>query len=141
MLALVGFRLTLITSIVTHLFAPPQTPDQASRLYPGIYSTGSSSYIQIVRRGQRFCFGTTSKKETTFASLRPDRKHPGFYQISGLTDIAIYQQDSNTILWGSTNQMIKGSRDRQKEQANLPISENLQRCLSSSKPFFKKVEG
>ncbi|MGA7937890.1 MAG: hypothetical protein WCA35_30350 [Kovacikia sp.] len=140
MLALVGFQLTLITSIVTHLFALPQTPNQASRPYPGIYSTGASSYVRVIRMGQRFCLASSSKNETTVASVRPDRKRPGLYQVNGLPGITIYQQDNNTILWGPPNHMVKGIRDRQKEQANLPIAKDMQRCLNSNQPFFSKGE-
>jgi hypothetical protein len=136
-----GFRITLITSIFSHLFAPPHIPGQAARLYPGVYSINSSNYIQIVRKGQRFCMADVSRNEKSFASLRPDRKHPSLYQVNGLSGKAVYQQDGNTIFWGPVNQMARGSRDRQLEQANLPISSDLQRCLSSNKPFFSKGKG
>ncbi|UBF28211.1 hypothetical protein K9N68_10185 [Kovacikia minuta CCNUW1] len=137
MLALVGSRFTLITSIVAHLFAP----SQPARLSPGIYATGASSHVQIVRMGQRFCLATVSRNETTFASVRPDRNRPGLYQVNGFPGMVISQRNSNTILWGSPSQMVKGSRDRQKEQANLPIPKDLQRCLSSNKPFFSRGKG
>ncbi len=82
-------------------------PGQAARLYPGVYSINSSNYIQIVRKGQRFCMADVSRNEKTFASLRPDRKHPSLYQVNGLLGKAVYQQDGNTIFWGPVNQMAR----------------------------------
>lgn len=129
-------RLFLVCSVLMALPISAASVE-AAPLSPGIYSIGASSHIQIARRGDRLCFAGSSRNGSSFASLHPDAT-PGSYRVNGFEGTLIAQQDTNTIRWGPKDAWIPVARDRELEQENFPIAKDLQRCLNSNQPFFRR---
>lgn len=104
-------------------------------LQVGIYRMGSSNYIQIAVKGDRLCYNGFSPRGSAVGSIAPDPKLAGVYQINGLDNLVLYQQDIKTLLYGEVNQMNSYASDYGTART---IGRTLQQCLDSSSPFFKR---
>lgn len=127
-----------ITTIGTILFALGfSMPAFSLPLQVGVYSVGSR-YIQIAQKGSRLCYRGFSANGATTASITHDSEHSGFYFVNGFNDIVLYQQDTESLLFGEKNNL-------QPYKANYGFPDNLgddlQRCLQSQKPFYQQVSG
>ncbi len=104
-------------------------------LQVGMYRMGSSNYIQIAVKGERLCYNGFSSRGSAVGSIAPDSKFQGVYRINGLDNLALYQQDIKTLLYGEVNQMTAYTSDYETPRT---ISTTLQQCLDSNSPFFKR---
>lgn len=104
-------------------------------LQVGMYRMGSSNYIQIAVKGDRLCYSGFSPRGSVVGSIAPDPKLAGAYQINGLDNLVLYQQDIKTLLYGEVNQLNSYASDY---GAARTIGKTLQQCLDSSSPFFKR---
>jgi hypothetical protein len=100
-----------------------------------VYRMGSG-YIQVAVKGKRLCYGGSSSRGSTVASITTDSQLEGFYRINGWSDTVLYQQDIDTLLFGSLDELIAYKADY-----NVPrdINSILQQCLDSSSPFFRQT--
>jgi hypothetical protein len=107
-------------------------------LQVGVYHGGGSRYIQIAEKQNRICFKGFSSNGVTVASVAADTKRKDFYKINGFDGTFLLQQDTDTILFGPVNQLIKYVADY-----GFPrdLDDELKECLSSQKPFFKQKSG
>lgn len=127
-----------ITTIGTILFSLGfSLPAVALPLQVGVYRVGSR-YIQIAQKGNRLCFRGFSARGATTASITPDSEHPDFYLINGLNDTVLHQKDLKTLFFGEMNNL-----ELYEVNYSFPgdITDDLQRCLQSQKPFFERVSG
>lgn len=106
-------------------------------LQVGVYRVGSR-YIQIAQRENRLCFHGFSIHGATTASLEPDRDRPDVYRVNGFDDTVLLQQDADTLLMGPIHYLNPYPADYEFPQT---ISDDLEVCLSSTKPFFKRISG
>jgi hypothetical protein len=107
-------------------------------LQVGVYHGGGSRYIQIAEKQNRICFKGFSSNGVTVASVTADTNRKDFYKINGFDGTFLSQQDTDTVLLGPVNQLIKYVADY-----GFPrdLDDDLQECLSSQKPFFKQKSG
>jgi hypothetical protein len=127
-----------INAIGTILFSLGfSMPAFALPLQVGVYRVGSR-YIQIAQQGNRLCFRGFSINGVTTASISPDSEHSGFYLINGLDDTVVHQKDLKTLFIGQINNLEPYEADYEFPRN---ISDDLQRCLQSQKPFFERISG
>ncbi|MCW6048682.1 hypothetical protein QUB60_08035 [Microcoleus sp. A2-C5] len=107
-------------------------------LQVGVYHGGGSRYIQIAEKQNRICFKGFSSNGVTVASVTTDTKRENFYKINGFDGTFLLQQDTDTVLFGPINQLMKYVADY---GFSRNLDDNLQQCLSSEKPFFKQKSG
>ncbi len=107
-------------------------------LQVGVYRGGGSRYIQIAEKENRICFKGFSSNGVTVASVVADTNRKDFYKINGFDGTFLSQQDTDTVLLGPVNQLIKYVADY-----GFPINldDDLQECLSFHKPFYKQKSG
>jgi hypothetical protein len=103
-------------------------------LQVGVYRLGSR-YIQIAEKQNRICFKNSSSYGATVASVSADTNRQDFYQINGVDGAFLLQQDQETLLFGPIHQLVNYAAEY-----NFPreLDDDLQQCLSSQKPFFKR---
>jgi len=104
-------------------------------LQVGVYHGGGSRYIQIAQKANRICFKGFSRNNVTVASVTADTDRQDFYKINGFESVFLFQQDTDTVLFGPVNQLTKYAQDY-----GFPrdLDDDLQQCLISQKPFFKQ---
>jgi hypothetical protein len=107
-------------------------------LQVGVYHGGGSRYIQIAQTEKRICFKGFSLKGVIVASVAADTNRQELYKINGFNDTFLLQQDTDTLLFGPVNQLIKYAADY---GFSRDLDDDLQECLSSQKPFFKQKSG
>ncbi|MBE9186422.1 hypothetical protein IQ270_17465 [Microcoleus sp. LEGE 07076] len=107
-------------------------------LQVGFYRGPGSRYIQIAEKENRICFKGFSSKGVTVASVAADTNRQDLYKINGFNDTFLLQPDTDTLLFGSVNQLIKYVAD---DGFPRDLDDDLQECLSSQKPFFKQKSG
>jgi hypothetical protein len=100
-----------------------------------VYRMGSG-YIQIAVKSKKLCYSGSSSRGSTVASITTDSQLEGFYRINGWSDTVLYQQDVDTLLFGSVDELIAYKADY-----NVPrdVNSTLQKCLDSSSPFFQQT--
>ena len=107
-------------------------------LQVGVYRGPGSRYIQIAEKENRICFKNFSSKGVIVASVAADTNRKDFYIINGFDGTFLLQQDTDTVLFGPVNQLIKYVADY---GFTRDLDNDLQECLSSHKPFFKQKSG
>lgn len=107
-------------------------------LQVGVYHGGGSRYIQIAEKQNRICFKGFSANGVTVASVMRDTNRKDFYKINGFDGTFLLQQDTDTVLFGPVNQLIKYVADY---GFSRDLNDDLKECLSSQKPFFKQTSG
>jgi len=127
-----GFIVLFLTSIGA------ENSLAALPLQVGVYHGGGSRYIQIAEKENRICFRGFSSNGVTVASVAADTHRENFYKIIGFDSRFLLQQDTDTILLGPINQLMKYVADY---GFSRNLDDNLQQCLSSEKPFFKQKSG
>ena len=136
-----GFQKVIAATTIANSLVVFQIPEaQALPLQTGIYSIGASSHIMISSKGQRYCFAGFSNNGRMIASLYPDPDNPGFYRLNGNSEAGVYQEDVNTLLWGSPNDLLPVSRNRDMEAEGSLTDKDVQTCLNSSKPFYRQYK-
>jgi hypothetical protein len=104
-------------------------------LQSNVYRMGSG-YIQVAVKGKRLCYSGSSSRGSTVASVTPDSQLNGFYRINGWSDTVLYQQDIDTLLFGSVDELIAYEADY---DVPRDVNSILQHCLDSSSPFFRQT--
>jgi hypothetical protein len=117
------------------------TPEKSLAALPlqvGVYHGGGSRYIQIAEKQNRICFKGFSSNGVTVASVVADTNRQEFYKINGFDGTLLFQQDQETLLFGLRNQLNKYTANY-----GFPrdLSDDLEECLSSQKPFFRQKSG
>jgi len=107
-------------------------------LQVGVYHGGGSRYIQIAQTANSICFKGFSPNGVTVASVAADTNRQDFYKINGFNGVFLLQKDTNTLLFGPINQLIKYAADY---GFSRYLDDDLQQCLSSQNPFFKQKSG
>jgi hypothetical protein len=134
-------RVFLIVSSILcmNLFEAPVHANQP--IQEGTYFLGSRS-ISIARRENRFCYLGISRNDTTVASMTPDPRRPGAYKINQFdSNIVVQQRNRKTLIFGDPQSQIEYTLDPKTNVYEFLEDSvvELKRCLSSSKPFFKKL--
>jgi hypothetical protein len=107
-------------------------------LQVGVYRGGGSRYIQIAQTENRICFKGFSTNGVTVASVAANTNRQDFYKINGFNGVVLLQQDTNTLLFGPVNELIKYEADY---SFSRDLDDDLQQCLNSQKPFYKQKSG
>ncbi len=94
-------------------------------LRPGIYNAGSG-YIEIARKGNRFCYRGSSSNGVTVASISPTANG---YNVDKF-DITLQQIDSRTLAFGG--------RDYTLVETPANATGVLANCLNSKGTFFQQ---
>lgn len=131
-----GIELGFIVLCLTGL--APGKSLAALPLQVGVYHGDGSRYIQIAQTENRICFKGFSPNGVTVASIAVDTNRQNFYKINGFKGTFLLQQDTDTLLFGPANQLIKYAADY---GFSRDLDDDLQQCLSSQKPFFKQKSG
>lgn len=109
---------------------------EAMPLQPGAYSSGSR-YIQLARRGDRWCFQGFSARATSISSLSPDPQMPAAYRLAGTQNSVVRQDRVGQVSYGSADNLLP-------YQANLQFGNDLSaamnQCLNSQKPYYKQIQ-
>ncbi|MBF2026207.1 MAG: hypothetical protein IGS48_05480 [Oscillatoriales cyanobacterium C42_A2020_001] len=103
-------------------------------LQPGSYSWGSK-YIQIAKKGDRFCYQGFSARATLIASLSPHPKYPNLHQIAGSKEMVVRQDSPDQLSYGSVNHLLPYPRDR---QFGSELTAEMKQCLNAQKPYYKQ---
>lgn len=106
----------------------------AMPLKPGAYSW-ASNYIQVAKKGSRFCYQGFSARGTFVSSLSPAPKKPGFYQLDGSKNLFLRQDNPTQISYGSLDNLLPYKVDR---AFGTQLTPEMQQCLNSSKPYSKQ---
>ncbi len=106
----------------------------AMPLKPGGYNW-ASNYIQIAKKGSRFCYQGFSARGTLISSLSPDSKKSGLYRLDVSKDLLIRQDSSTQISYGAIDNMLPYQVD---PKFGTQLSSEMQQCLNSSKPYSKQ---
>ena len=104
-------------------------------LQVGMYRMGSSNYIQIAVKGDRLCYNGFSSRGSAVGSIAPDSKLQDVYRINGLDNLALYQQDIKTLLYGEVHAMNAYEAEYGTDRT---VGTTLQQCLDSNSAFFKR---
>ncbi|MEG3966780.1 MULTISPECIES: hypothetical protein [unclassified Microcoleus] len=110
-------------------------------LQVGVYRSAGNRYIEIAEKENRLCLRNYSYKGVVVASVAADTQRQNFYKINGYggyDGTFLLQQDTETLLFGSVNHLIKYVADHSFPTTEL--DDDLQECLSSQKPFFKRKD-
>jgi hypothetical protein len=107
-------------------------------LQVGVYHGGGSQYIEIAQTENIICFKGFCANGVTVASVAADTNRQDLYKINGFNGVFLLQQDTNTLLFGPVNQLIKYAADY---GFYRDLDDDLQQCLSSQKQFFKQKSG
>jgi hypothetical protein len=89
----------------------------------------------IASAGDRICYQSVNRGAMV-SSVTPDPAHNGMYRLDGIPGFALYQPSPNTLLYGELNQLSKAKAVAQDAGADETL---MQKCLSSSGTFFKRM--
>jgi hypothetical protein len=106
----------------------------AMPLQPGAYSS-ASRYIQIAKKGTRYCYQGFSARGTFVSSLSPDPKKAGHYRLDGSQDLFIRQDSPTQISFGSLSNPLTYKTN---SEFGNQLSDDMQQCLNSSKPYSRQ---
>lgn len=129
-------RMSCLLAIAAPLLLMLPAVAQAVPLQAGAYSWGSR-YIQIARKGDRWCFQGFSARATSIASLSPDAKRPGLYRLHGPVEALVRQDNAKQLSYGSPNNLMPYASDR---EFGSEITPEMQKCLNAKTPYFKQIQ-
>ncbi len=109
---------------------------EAMPLQPGAYSAGSR-YIQIARRGDRWCFQGFSVRATSISSLTPDPRTPSLYRLAGTKDSVVRQDRVDQLAYGSAANLLPYPAN---PQFGNDLSAEMKQCLNTQKPYYKQIQ-
>ena len=108
-------------------------------LQVGFYRGPGSRYIQIAEKENRICIENfASNGSAIVASVAADTNRRDFYKINGFDGIFLLQQDTDTVLFSPVNNLFKYVAE---SGFSRDLDDDLQVCLTSQKPFFKRKSG
>jgi hypothetical protein len=105
----------------------------AAALVPGVYRDGPRQII-LARRGNQWCYQGSSRNGTRTATIlyRPAAKVQriyGWHDDPNTQGLVLEQRTPTTLAFGGITYPLTADR--------VPITGDLQQCLSSSKPFLR----
>ena len=108
---------------------------QAMPLQPGSYSW-ASKYIQIAKKGDRWCYQGSTARASLIASLSADPKSPDLYRLHN-SDLVIRQDRPDQISFGSKDNLLPYNRDRE-TGTETEVNFWMRQCLNSKAPYYKQ---
>lgn len=111
------------------------TSAHAIPLQTGAYSWGSN-YIQIARKGDRFCYQGFTARATSISSLAPDPQQPDLYKLAGMKNAVLRQDTPDRISYGSKENLLPYAAD---PTFGTELTTEMKQCLNAKRPYYKQI--
>ncbi|MBW4590135.1 hypothetical protein G7B40_039795 [Aetokthonos hydrillicola Thurmond2011] len=132
-------------SLMSSVFASPIP------LRPGLYFRNKSipyKYIEIAKKGNKYCYHGVSTHGVSYASLIPVPNHPNIYKLAKESNnesdnLYVAQTDKENIDFGTMKEVINHASNSTSKHSfgansledDIRKDSYIQQCFNSQKPF------
>ncbi len=105
-------------------------------LQPGAYSW-ASNYIQIAKRGDRWCYQGFTVRATVISSMSPDPKQRHLYHIDGMKGVVLRQDRPDQISYGDIKNLLPYAANR---EFGTTLTAEMTQCLNAKQSYYKQIK-